>query len=291
MYKLGVIGTENSHALAFSKIINQPNPITGKRLYPDVKVIASYGPDLASAQAIVDEAGADFVAASPEDFHGKVDAMLVTNRKGSLHKQYALPFIEMGLPMFIDKPFTSCPKEASELIAAAKKSGSKIAAGSACKLAYDVSILQKDVRQLRSGNKFVSASINFAADTSSEYDGFYFYSPHLVEMSLKIFGYGLKSVIATESNNSRLCIWRYEDFDVSLHFTKDAPASSAIIYAKSGNIMRNIDISMAYDIGVQQFVHMLRTGEMPETYEEIIRPVEIIAAIEESAKMGKEVGV
>jgi len=290
MFRLGIIGTENSHALAFSKIINLPDPITGKRLYPDAKVIGAFGPDEKTAQAIVDEAGADFVAASPEDFHGKVDAMIITNRKGSLHKQYAMPFIEKGLPMFIDKPFTSCPKEAEELITAAKKSGSKIAAGSACKLAYDVLILQKDVRQLIASNKFVSSSINFPADTSSEYDGFYFYAPHLVEMSLKIFGPGLKSVITTEKNNSRLCIWRYDNFDISLHFAKDVP-SSATIYAKSGVIMRNIDIFMIYDQGVRQFMHMLRTGEMPETYEEIIRPVQIIAAIEESAKTGKEVAV
>jgi len=291
MYKIGIIGTENSHAMAFSKIINLPCPITGKILYPDAKVVGVYGPDKTTAQAIIDEAGAEFVAETPEEFHGKVDAMMITNRKGSIHAGYAMPFIEKGMPLFIDKPFTSNVTEAEKLIAAAKKSGSKLSGGSGCKLAYDVLILQNNVRSLLASGKMISGSMNFAADTASEYDGFYFYAPHLTEMALKVFGADVKSVAALENNGSRVSIWRYENFDVSLHFTKDAPGSSAVIYAKNGNIMRNIDISMVYPIEVQQFIHMLRTGEMSETYEELVLPVKMIAAIEEAVKTGKQVPI
>jgi len=291
MYKIGIIGTENSHAMAFSKIINLPCPITGKILYPDAKVVGVYGPDKTTAQAIIDEAGAEFVAETPEEFHGKVDAMMITNRKGSIHAGYAMPFIEKGMPLFIDKPFTSNVTEAEKLIAAAKKSGSKLSGGSGCKLAYDVLILQNNVRSLLASGKMISGSMNFAADTASEYDGFYFYAPHLTEMALKVFGADVKSVAAFENNGSRVSIWRYENFDVSLHFTKDAPGSSAVIYAKNGNLMRNIDISMVYPIEVQQFIHMLRTGEMSETYEELVLPVKMIAAIEEAVKTGKQVPI
>jgi len=291
MYKIGIIGTENSHAMAFSKIINLPCPTTGKVLYPDAKVIGVYGPDKTTAQAIINEAGAEFIADSPDEFHGKVDAMMITNRKGSLHARYAMPFIEKGMPLFIDKPFTSNVAEAEKLIAAAKKSGSKISGGSGCKLAYDVLILQNNVHNLLASGKIISGSMNFAADTASEYDGFYFYSPHLTEMALKVFGTNVKSVAAFENGGSRVSIWRYENFDVSLHFTKDAPESSAVIYTKNGNIMRNIDISMVYPIEVQQFIHMLRTGEMPETYDELVLPVKLIAAIEEAVKTGREVAV
>ena len=291
MHRIGIIGTENSHAMAFSKIINLPCPVTGKVLYPDAKVVGVYGPDSDTAQAIVNEAGAEFVAQSPEEFHGKVNAMLITNRKGSLHARYALPFIEKGMPLFIDKPFTSNIAEAEMLVAAAKKSGSKLSGGSGCKLAYDVLILQNNVRSLVASGNMISASINFAADVASEYDGFYFYAPHLTEMALKIFGPDVKSVLTTEKNGSRLSIWRYEKFDVSLHYTKDAPGSSAVIYAKNGNIMRNIDISMIYPEEVKQFIHMLHTGEMPGTYEDLVLPVRLIAAVEESAKAGKEIEI
>jgi predicted dehydrogenase len=289
MFKIGIIGTENSHAMAFAKIINLPDPVTGEILYPDAKVVGVYGPDKVTAQAIVNEARAEFVAESPEEFFGKVNAMLITNRKGSLHAKYAMPFIEKGMPLFIDKPFTSNVAEAENLVAAAKQSGSKICGGSGCKHAYDVLVLQNNVRELINSGKMISASINFAADIKSEYDGFYFYGSHLTEMAIKIFGPDVKSVFTLENNAGRISVWRYKNFDVSLHFTTDAPASSAVIFAKNGNITRNIDISMIYKEEVKQLINMLRTGEMPASYDSLVLPVRLIDAIEESAKTGKEI--
>ena len=291
MYKIGIIGTENSHAMAFAKIINLPDPVTGKLLYPDARVVGVYGPDKSTAQPIIDEAGADFMAESPDEFFGKADAMLITNRKGSLHAGYAMPFIEKGMPLFIDKPFTSCVKEAEKLIEAAKKSGSKLSGGSGCKLSYDVLMLQNSVRSLTASGNMVSGSMNFAADPDSEYDGFFFYSPHLTEMALTVFGYHVRSVFTRENKGSRISIWRYDGYDVSLHYSKDTSASSAVIYAKNGNIMRNIDISMIYRHEVDHFIHMLRTGEMREPYENLVIPVRMIAAVEESVKTGAEVKI
>jgi len=291
MYKLGIIGTENTHAMAFSKLINLPDPVTGERLYPDVKVVGVYGPDEDTAQAIINEAGAEFMAKSPDEFLGKVDAMLITSRKGSLHSGYAMPFVEKGMPLFIDKPFTSDVAEAEKLIEAAKLSGSKLCGGSGCRLAYDILMLQNSVRNLTASGDMVSASMNYAADPTSEYDGFYFYAPHLTEMALAAFGEDVRSVYASENNGSRLSIWDYDSFSVSLHYTKGTFASSAIIYSKTGNIIRNIDTSLIYRHEVDHFVHMLRTGEMPQSYDSLVLPVKMIAAVEESLKTGKVVKV
>ena len=49
MYRIGIIGTENTHALTFAKLINLPDEKTGALLYPDAKIIGVYGADLASA--------------------------------------------------------------------------------------------------------------------------------------------------------------------------------------------------------------------------------------------------
>ena len=291
MYKLGIIGTENTHAMAFSKIINLPDPTTGELLYPDVKVVGVYGPDEDSAQAILNEAGAEFMAKSPDEFLGKVDAMLITSRKGSLHNGFAMPFVEKGMPLFIDKPFTSDVAEAEKLIEAAKKSGSKLCGGSGCRLAYDILMLQNSVSSSTASGDMVSASMNYAADPTSEYDGFYFYAPHLTEMALAAFGEDVRSVYATENNGSRLSIWNYDSFSVSLHYTKGTFASSAIIYSKTGNIIRNIDNSLIYRHEVDHFVHMLRTGEMPQSYESLVLPVRMIAAVEESIKTGQVIKI
>lgn len=291
MYRIGIIGTENTHALTFAKIINLPDEKTGKLRYPDAKVVGVYGPDVATAQQIINEANAEFLADSPDDFFGKVDAMIITCRKGSLHAQYARPFIEKGIPCFIDKPFTVDIKEAQDLIALAKKNNVPLSGGSGCKLAYDVLLLQNEVEQMVKTNGMITGVINFPADPDSEYDGFFFYAPHLVEMALTIFGHDVKSVMAFEKNLSRICLFRYENYDVTLNFTKDAKQYTAVIYGKEKNVVRNIDITFIFKKEVEHYIHMLRTGEMPQTYEELVTPVVMINAIEESVRTGKEVAI
>ncbi len=170
MFRIGIIGTENSHALAFGKLINQAG-------FAEAKVVGVFGQDIVAAQKLADEISVEFVAQRVEDFFGKVDAMMITNRKGSLHYGYAMPFIERKIPVFIDKPLTSNLDEARRLIATAKELGVPLCGGSGCKLATDIEILRNRVRALRESGSFIGGVMNFPADTQSEYDGFYFYAP------------------------------------------------------------------------------------------------------------------
>ena len=42
---------------------------------------------------------------NPNEMLGKIDALIVDHRHGKYHLDAALPFLEEGIPMFIDKPF------------------------------------------------------------------------------------------------------------------------------------------------------------------------------------------
>ena len=289
MKRIGIIGTENSHALHFAKSFNLPDPQTGERLYPDMKVVGVYGPDQETAEKVKAEAGADFIADSPEDFFGKVDAMMITSRKGSKHLEYALPFLEAGMPVFVDKPLTSNVEEAQQLIATAEKNGSLITGGSGCKYAWDVEILKSRADKLKATDELLSASINFAADTQSEYDGFFFYAPHLTEMALTIFGEDIQGLQAFESAGGVLTVLRYPAYDVSLHYTRNSSVSSATLYGKTFNVQREIDISMIYGLEVEKFAEILRTGKMKHSYAFYAQPVVIMDAILRSLEEGIEI--
>ena len=41
----------------------------------------------------------------PADLFGKVDAVLIESVDGSVHRERAMPFLERGMPTFVDKPF------------------------------------------------------------------------------------------------------------------------------------------------------------------------------------------
>jgi len=289
MLRIGIIGTENSHALAFAKIINLPNPLTGTKLYEDVRIVGVYGPDLESAQNIMDTVGVDFIASKPEDFFGKVDAMMITSRRGSVHYEYAMPFIEKGIPLFIDKPITTDNKKALDLINQAKKNNVLITGGSGCKYAYDIITLKNNFAAMVANQTIRSSAMNFAVQTNSIYDGIFFYSSHLVEMALTVFGYDMLSVNAVEKNGTVVVIAAYKNFDVTLHFTDESSISSCVIFGKDKNIYREIDISNIYDLEGEKFISMLRTGIMPVSYENIIKPVYVINAIIKSLETKQEV--
>ncbi len=51
----------------------------------------------------------------------KSDAAIVQFRHGDLHLPYAMPLIEKGLPVFIDKPFCLKVEDCKRLVEAARK--------------------------------------------------------------------------------------------------------------------------------------------------------------------------
>lgn len=287
MYRIGIIGTENSHAMAFAKYYNLPDPDTGKFRHEEVRVVAVMG-DEESTSAIVRETGVELVVNSPEEMLGKVDAVMITSRRGSVHMQYALPFIAHKIPLFIDKPFTSDPAEADALIAQIIANDCPVAGGSACKYLPAILEIRDLVAKLRQEDSFISAAMSFRVDLDSIYDGIYFYSPHLVEMCLAAFGMDVKTVQATRTGKSMIVTAQYENDAVSLHFVR-AGKQSCVVFGKEQNYYFDIDITGLYDLEAAPFAELIQGKHPSLPAEVLVKPVHMIAAIKESLESGKAV--
>ena len=131
----------------------------------------------------------------------------------------------------------------------------------------------------------VCAPINM----KNEWGDFFFYSQHLVQIMTEVFGHDVKSIIGVSRDDAATFIARYADYDVTGHFGSYAYA--ATIYAKSEVHHVDLSLAKAYVNEFRRFEHMVRTGGMPESYEELINPVFILNAIKEALDTGKEVEV
>ena len=287
MYRIAILGSENSHATRFSTIFHGLEPAC-KTKYPDFKVIGSYSAYEGEAQKLVDNCGVEIAADSPYDFLGKVDAIMVTARDGKFHAEYARPYIEAGIPAFIDKPFTNDNEEALALARLAKSKGVPLVGGSSLKLAYDVQMLRHareyDIKNVIGG--FVASPVNM----ENIYGGFYFYASHLVEISMSVFGCDPKSIRAIRTRGGVIAIAHYDTFDVINQFNDGNYEYSVTITGKETTMTRDIFRSLNYQLETAAFVEMLRTGKMSHTYEELIAPVYYMNAIKESYENGgKEV--
>ena len=139
---------------------------------------------------------------------------MVVFRHGDLHAKYALPFIEAGIPTWIDKPFAIKNEDAKKVIEASKKHNTLLTGGSTCKYAYDVLNIKNAVENGSRIGKIKSAMLNFPAELTNEYGGLYFYGAHLVEMTLAAFGYNPKSVVATEQNENVVAVLKYDNYQI-----------------------------------------------------------------------------
>ena len=105
MYKVAILGCENSHANQFLKAVLNEN------LVSDIEFVGVYSHEPEAAAKLNELFGVP-VAQSYDEFVGKVDGIIVTARHGDNHYKYAKPYLDSGIPVFIDKPITCTEEDA-----------------------------------------------------------------------------------------------------------------------------------------------------------------------------------
>ncbi len=282
--KLAILGTENSHAYAFAKLLHDDPK------YADIQLVGVYGYDKAANDRIVNEGLAPCAAAAPEEFLGKVDGILVTARHGDLHCEYALPYVQQGLPAFIDKPFTVDPAKAELLLNAAKAAGAPLCGGSSLKHLEELRPLREYLKEHTPVGGYVTAPVNMV----NEYGDFYFYAQHLTECLIAVWGEGVKAVRARRpvaEANRVSAVFDYGSFDVAAQYS-DAYVYAATVLCRDGCLSASCsDPSYCYQRELDEFIEMARTGQMPRSYEQLAYPARLLHCIEEAYLTDKEVSV
>lgn len=285
-YRIGIIGTENTHANAFADYINKPDE-NGNMRCPDCRVTMVYGLYPDASQKLVDDYGIDKVAKSIEEMVKNVDAVMVTARDGKYHYEFVKPFLEAGIPAFIDKPFTVDPKETAELIALAKAKNVPICGGSSLKFADGIEELKALVKD--TDEKIFGGTVAAPVQMENDYSGFYFYASHLTEMALEIFGYNPKSVTAVRNDRGVCATVCYDDFCITNHYNDNMYDYAVSVYMEKRIVQKSIDASMAGRKECEDFINMLYTGKMSHTYEEFAIPVYYMNAVKKAYETGEKV--
>lgn len=293
MFRVGFLGSENSHATVFAAMFNGYNKsVAGE--FDDIKAVATYSKYPGVDEKLQGKYGIEFIAKSPEEMLGKVDAVIVTARDGRDHAKFARPFIEAGIPAFIDKPFTQDEDEAIELVRLARDKGVPLCGGSSLKSCPEtlaaINFMKKNRDHVLGG--FVKAPVSM----NNEYGGFYFYSSHLAEMVLPVFGYYPEWVSASENKHGVSVIVHYDEYDVVCLYTDgrwdyeiNITTAEELDLEKRDNpqFRQLVSLDLAYHEEARCIARMLRTGAMEYPYEELIQPVMFLNAVERAMKSGK----
>jgi predicted dehydrogenase len=127
MIKIGILGMSagNAHPYSWSAIINGQfdaqeiidvgYPAVAAYLQanhdtlglPNAKVTHVWAQDRSISESIAKTTGIENIAGRAEDMIGKVDAIILSRDDPENHVAMAKPFIDAGIPIFIDKPLAS----------------------------------------------------------------------------------------------------------------------------------------------------------------------------------------
>ncbi len=280
MYKVCILGCENTHADAFMKAV-----ITDK-FAEEIEFVGVYSDEEAAMQKLNEKYGV-YMMKSYDEMVGKVDGIIVTARHGDNHYKYAKPYMESGIPMFIDKPVTCSEGDALALKADLIKNNIKVFGGSSVPLSEQITEIKEAINsgefgKIRGGYAVCPVSL------VNSYGGFFFYSQHLAQVVCEVFGYSPESVQVIKTETVLTCVIRYQDFDVTVQYPDKADLYYAVAMLEKKMVGGPIGLAGCYEKEFAEFYNVLKGGDMKMSYDELIAPVFLLNAINRSMESGKE---
>lgn len=290
MIKLAILGAENSHAWHFSAALA---PLDGESKIKDVELLGFYArPDTEDGRIcrkkIAEKSSCTYFSDDYTDFLDKADAVMVTARHGDDHLRYARPYLEKGIPVWIDKPITCSPADVEELISLAAKYNSPLGGGSS--LAHTEGIIKTKEYVAAHKDTIIGGHVTAPINMVNDYGNFWFYSQHLVQMMTETFGIGVRSVLAVSDGRGVSATYKYDDFEVTARF---GTGYSVSVYSSDFDIIQET-ITLPEDLHMPElygFIDIIKSGKSPLNMREFAAPVYIIDATIRSFEENKIVQI
>jgi hypothetical protein len=222
-------------------------------------------PDVAKASLIPN------IVAKPEDVIGHVDAVLVSTDDGSDHVRRARPFVEAGLPVFVDKPMATTLEELRQFIAW-ERAGAKILSSSGLRYAPELANLianRASLGELR--------WLNLVTAKTWER-----YGIHVLEPAFVVLGPGFESVRLESRPGLEIAhVVHRSGVQVTLPVIYDGAGSFGAVQAcgTAGlSQFRFADTYNAFRSQLLAYIDFLRTGRSAYPFEHTVELMCVIIA-------------
>ena len=212
LIKVGIIGLDTSHAIAFTQLLNDENAA------PDLagcRVVAAYpqgSPDIESSVSRVPKYKEDIrklgveIVDSIDELLQRVDAVLLETNDGRPHLEQARAVYKAGKPVFIDKPIAGSLRDAVAIQAEAKAAGVPMFSSSS--LRYG-----ENTQAARGGavGRVEKCETSSPASIEPTHPDLFWYGIHGVESLFTVMGTGCQSVVRTTENGKIIVTGKWTD--------------------------------------------------------------------------------
>ncbi len=286
--RIGIIGTDTSHAGAFTSILNDPahaNHIKGARV---VAAFPGGSKDLKESWSRVDKYaqelktkyGVEIVADIPT-LLSKVDAVLLESVDGRPHLAQAKLVIEAGKPLFIDKPLASTLDDARAIAKLAAAKGVKWFSSSSLRYADFLIDLKKKAP--------VTGAIVWGPGPLEEHHqlDLSWYGVHTVEMLYVLMGTGCVEVSRTYSENAEIITGKWKDGRIgTVRTLKPYGDFGAVAFYEKGLAQSPEKTKFSYVSLMEQIIPFFQTGKVPVDNSETLEMFAFMDAAQRSRAAG-----
>jgi predicted dehydrogenase len=285
--RIGMIGLDTGHSVAFTKALN--DPLAGDT-YGGYRVVAAVpeGTDqieewknrIPEFTLEVKNQGAEIVDSIPELLE-KVDVVILSCIDGNKHLEQALPVLKAGKRLFIDKPFAGSLSDAYALVEAARHY--KVPMFSSSSLRYI-----EGVKEIAAGEigDVVGAEAYSPAHIEEHHPDLFWYGVHGVEILFTIMGTGCKRVSRSFTEGTDLVSGIWEDDRIGTYrgIRRGQGGYGGTVYGEKGNAV--LGKYQGYNPLLEKVVKFFSTGIVPVESEETLE----IFAFMQAAEVSKENG-
>jgi predicted dehydrogenase len=283
--RVGMIGLDTSHVVAFTKLLNDPN---AKGHVPGAKVVAAFkggSPDIESSASRIDK----YTAQLQQDFGVKlydsieemcrhVDAVLLESVDGRPHLWQAVPVILAGKPMFIDKPMAGSLGDGIAIFKLAERH--KVPVFSSSSLRYS-----RKAQEARSGavGRVTLAETTSPAGLEPHHPDLFWYGIHGVETLFTVMGSGCETVERRTTEDGKIEVvgtWTGGRTGIF----REAKGYTGKVKGDKGEM--ELGGSEGYAPLVVEIVKFFQTGKSPVPREETIEILAFMEAADESKRQG-----
>ena len=281
--KIGIIGLDTSHSIAFTKALNSADAgpeFGGYRIvaaYPrgssDIKSSADRIPGYTEE---VKKLGVE-ITGSIDELLSKVDVVLLETNDGRLHLEQALKVMKAGKRMFIDKPVAASLSDTISIFEASRHYNVPVFSSS--------SLRYEPVTQEIAGGsigKVLGADTYSPATIEKTHPDLYWYGVHGVEMLFTLMGTGCKSVsrVYTENTDIVVGIWDDNRLGTFRGIRSGIYDIGGTAFGEKANL--SLGKEHGYTPLLIKIIEFFKTGVVPVTADETIEIFAFMAAAEES---------
>lgn len=285
--KVGIIGLDTSHSIAFTKTLNDPAAgpeFGGYRIvaaYPrgsnDIK--SSVG-RIAGYTEEVKKLGVTIVD-SVKELIPLVDVILLETNDGRLHLEQALPVFKAGKRMFIDKPVAASLPDVISIFEAAKSYNVPVFSSSSLRYISGI----QEIKDGKIG-RVLGADTYSPATIEKTHPDLFWYGVHGVETLFTAMGTGCKSVVRTFTDNTDIVtgIWHDNRIGTFRGIRYGKADYGGTVFGEQGiSVLGKFD---GYNPLLVEIIKFFQTGIVPVTPEETIEMFAFMTAADESKQKG-----